>query len=447
MSFEKNLLDFIATNYRNSGHSIFSPSGSGMWLHCSGSLIPNLLAPDAAGLEAAEGTVAHSMGEEWLTSGERPDHRIGDQVEIREGDQVFEIEVDRSMLDYVSEYVDWCANLPGKHYVEQRVYFSRLTPIPKQGGTADHFVCEPGVLTITDLKYGKGVQVYAAIDHSDPRSLIERDGETVVNGNSQAMLYALGVVFKYDKIYDFQRIVIRIAQPRLDHFDVWETTKVELMRFARFVEKRAAEAWRLNAPRRPSESACRWCRVKQTCPAFVSLVDSIADDCFSDLDGELQVDRVNSVVRSLDSGTFDPILPVPLDLSTNHLAKVLPFRSIIETWFAAVEHELEGRALAGEKVISHKLVEARTNRVFKSERQAIERLCEAGFSEFELYSLKFISPAQAEELLRTIGMKKKEAVEFLSTVVVKPPGKATLVSESDPRPEYVDVADEVFEDL
>lgn len=447
MSFEKNLLDLLAKHYRDAAHSVFSPSGSAMWLHCSGSLIPNLLAPDSAGPEAAEGTVAHSMAEEWLTTGERPDHRVGDVVEIREGDQVFEIEVTHSMLDHVQEYVDWCENLPGVHYVEQKVYFSRLTPIPKQGGTADHFACEPGVLTITDLKFGEGVPVYAALDHDDPRSLIEQDGQIVVNGNSQAMLYALGVVFKWHWLFNFKRIVIRIAQPRRDHFDVWETTYAELMRFARFAKKRAAAAWRLDAPRRPSESACRWCRVKQTCPAFVSLAHSIADECFDDLDGELQVERVNAVVKAIDDDTFDPIMPVPLDLSTEQLAKVLPFRSIIETWFSAVEHELEGRALSGEKVAAHKLVEARSNRVFTAEREAIERLVEAGLSEFELYSLKFISPAQAEELLRKTGMKKKEAVEFLSTVVRKPPGKPTLVSVSDPRPEYADPADEVFDDL
>lgn len=447
MSFEKHLLDFIATNYRNAGHSIFSPSGSSMWLHCSGSLIPNLLAPDEAGIEAAEGTAAHSVAEEWLTTGERPDHRIGEVVQVREGSQIFDIEVDDSMIDYVQEYVDWCINLPGNHYVEQRVYFSRLTPIPKQGGTADHFACQPGVLTITDLKYGKGVQVYAAKDRDDPRSIIKKDGDIVVNGNSQAMLYALGVIYKRDWLYDFDKVVIRIAQPRLDHFDVWETSKKELLRFARYVKQRAAAAWRLNAPRRPSESACRWCKVKQTCPAFVSLVDQVADDCFADLDGELQSERIAGVVKAIDDGTFDPIMPVPVDLSTEQLAKVLPFRSIIETWFAAVEHELEGRALAGEKVVGHKLVEARTNRVFTDERDAIRRLEEVGLSEFELYKLSFISPAQAEELLRKTGMKKKEAVEFLSTVVRKPKGKATLVPESDPRPEYENPADEVFDDI
>ncbi len=89
------------------GHSVFAPSSSAMWLTCSGSLLANLAAKDSAGFEAAEGTVAHSAGEDWLKTEERPDHLVGDIVEVDEGDEVFHIEITTEMLDYVQQYVDW----------------------------------------------------------------------------------------------------------------------------------------------------------------------------------------------------------------------------------------------------------------------------------------------------------------------------------------------------
>ena len=72
-----------------------------MWLTCSGSLLANLAAEDSAGFEAAEGTVAHSVGEEWLKTEERPIHRIGEIVPVQEGEETFNIEITTEMLDYV----------------------------------------------------------------------------------------------------------------------------------------------------------------------------------------------------------------------------------------------------------------------------------------------------------------------------------------------------------
>src|SRR5690606_41457861 len=70
---------------------------------CRGSLIPNLLAPDIASFEAAEGTVAHSVHEEWLKTGEKPVHMLGRVERVQEGNQVFEIEIDREMLNNVGD--------------------------------------------------------------------------------------------------------------------------------------------------------------------------------------------------------------------------------------------------------------------------------------------------------------------------------------------------------
>jgi len=232
-------LSRMAEAYNASGHSIFGPSSSAMWLYCSGSLIANLLEPGGGSYEAAEGTVAHGIAEEWLKSGKRPRHRVGTVERVTEKDQNgkevhYDVLITWTMLDHVQEYVDWCQMLPGDHFTETRVYFSEYMPIPNQGGTADHAACEPGLLTVTDFKYGKGVEV------------------TVVE-NTQGMLYALGFFLKYDHLYHFERIVIRICQPRMYNWGEWEISRAQLLAFAEFVRQRAKAAWQVNAPRRPSE--------------------------------------------------------------------------------------------------------------------------------------------------------------------------------------------------
>lgn len=437
-------LDALAKPYLDGDHSVFSPSASKMWLLCSGSLIPNMLAQDTAGYEAVEGTVAHSVAEDWLKSGERPDDRIGEVVTVTEHGQKFEVEITKAMLDYLQDYVDGCRFMPGDTAVESRVYFDDLTPLPRQGGTADHIAMQEGVLTLSDLKYGQGVPVYAADNLDDHRTLI--DGE--LNGNPQLLLYGYGAFRAWDWLYDFQRIVLRIYQPRRDNISVWETTREELIKFSEWVKERASAAWQHDAPRKPGDETCRFCKVKNTCPAFLDLFHSIASECFDDLDEPIPVKQMASTMSKLDRGEISAKFIKPIELSSEQLAKLLPFRSAIEGWFSAVERELEKRAIEGETVAGHKLVEARTQRAFRYPEEVIEHLRGAGISWVELYKLSFISPAQAEELLRVVGFKKTEAVKFLDPVVFKAPGKPTLVPLSDKRPVYTNRADEgVFDDL
>lgn len=426
--FEQLLLEFIAKHYREAAHSIFSPSGSHMWMTCPGALIPNLLAMDEAGFEAAEGTVAHECGEQWLKTGVRPSHRVGEIVRVVEGRKVFNIEITSEMLSHVEDYVMWCQFMPGTHFVEQKVFFSQYTPIPQQGGTADFFACQRHKLNITDLKFGQGIQVYA-------------------EENSQALLYALGVFLKWDWLYDFQEIEIRIAQPRRDHMDTWEIDRRTLLAFGKKVRLAARDAWRLNAPLRPSGKACQFCKVKANCPAFAKIAEDLSNEAFADITDQIGHDPAVEIVETVEADLFSPNLILPALLSTDDLAKVLPFRGPFEKWFAEIETQLEQRALEGQNVRGHKLVESRSNRVFKSFAVALDKMAEAGVPREKMYSQKEKSPAQAEELLHETGMKKSDAVKFLSGVVKKPPGKPVLVPLSDKRPAYQHPDDGVFDDL
>lgn len=413
-----------------SSHSIFAPSASAMWLTCAGSLIPNVLAKDSAGEDAAEGTVAHALGEQWLLDGKKPSSLLGTWEWVAEGERVFEIQRTHEMFDYVEMYVDWCADLPGDHYVETRVDFSSLTPIPNQGGTADHAACTPGRLVITDLKYGKS-----------PENIV------YAKNNTQAMLYALGFLFKTDWFYDFREIVIRIAQPRLDHFDEWVVSRDELMMFAGFVKERAARAWSLNAPRTPSPYGCKWCKVKATCLAYAKLQEDLLEGVFESVAREVMPAEMGDFEQRLERDDVFASKASPNDLDTASLTTLLGYRPMAEKWWKAVEAEVVRRALDGNIDPRRKFVASRSNRVFMDAGKAKQQLLDAGLPREKIVSEKLVSPSQAEKLLREYGFGKPKIAELLQGLVLKPPGKPVLVPVEDRRPALVDISEDVFRDL
>lgn len=475
-------LDLDGLFKANGGHSIFAPSGSYMWLLCSGSLIPNLMAQDDAGIDAAYGTVGHEVGEEWLLRIDdqrdglanipvelidecRPSYLVGRIVQVKQRSDTFDILIDDDMLAYVRQYIVWCAQLPGSHYIETRNDFSELTPLPKQGGTADHAACDWQVLTITDLKMGKGEQVFAAMDLSDPRALIFDAGlEGDLNGNPQALIYAAAFFLKWDWLYDFQRIVIRIAQPRIDHFQTWETTREELLKFMEHVKIRSAAAWVKDAPRTPSKKGCRWCKVKGSCAARAAWMKELrlseSDDVFDPvvidddgvIEGQFTVKTYDSkamaaVNTDLVENGFDPDAPNPGELSTAALAKLLPHRKLIEDWFKQVDAELLKRSI-NEHVPGYKRVTGREgNRIWIDEKVAAEELEFVGISGTARYNITLLSPAQATEYLRTkYRLTSEVAAGLIAHLVTRSAGKPTLVPLTDKREAIPDVGS-VFDDV
>ena len=427
-----NGIDLDAVIAKQGDHSIFAPSASAMWLTCPGSLIPNVLADDHAGFEAAQGTVAHGVAETWLRSGERPDYLVGTSEIVEEGDQSFEIFIDLEMLNYVEQYVDWCLYVEGDQHVEVRVDFSQLTPIPKQKGTADHIACQKGLLTITDLKYGTGVQVFA-------------------EGNTQAQIYALGAFFEWDHKYHFERIVIRIAQPRLDHFDVWEISREDLLEFAEYVRERAALAWQTNAPRHPSEKGCQWCKVRSSCGALAALTHELVEGIFDNLDQDIPHSEIEYLKeRLMDAERPFGISPQdPHTLDTEHLAKLYPYRKLIENFLKSVEDELERRAEQGEYIPGYKLVEGRTNRKFNAEEAKMVDTLELmfGLDRVDLYEEVFTTPSKLEGTLKKKGYKAAQLAALMPALVYKPAGKPVLAPLSDKRPALSKLVEDTFDNL
>lgn len=422
-------IDLDAVKATLGSHSVFAPSASAMWLHCSGSLIANLLAPDDAGEDAAYGTVGHSVGEQWLREGVKPSHRLGEVVTVQEANTSYDITIDHSMLDYVESYVNWCAPLPGTHYVEQRVTFSHLTPLEDQGGTADHTACTYQRMVITDLKMGIGDKVYA-------------------QDNTQAQLYALGFFYEWDWFYDFQTILIRIAQPRIGHFDEWEITREQLLAFAEYVKERAALAWASDAPRNPSPKACRWCRVATTCTARLLQLLALARGDLSRLERDITQEDMQELKDSLNRGDFALELADPKRLTTDELSMLYQYIDTAKAWWEKLNGEIYRRAMAGQVISSVKLVKGRGGRRKWLNTKVAARVLRAyGLTQDAITELK--SPAQVEELLRAHGYARSALPKLLNGLHKQDEPGLRLVSAVDKAPEAVpgSIYDNAFDDL
>lgn len=427
----KSFLVQLMEEFGFGGHSIYAPSGSAMWLFCPGSLIANLLEEDDGSYEAAEGTVAHELAEQWLKTGVRPDHRLGETVIIRELQSEYHVVIDEVMMDYVEEYVISCQWLEGDTFVEQRVYFTQLMPwanqdeldldpdaekmpfVP-QGGTADFVCCSPGVMRIRDFKYGKGIWVFA-------------------KNNPQGMLYALGFFYEWDWKYDFQEIEIGIGQPRLHNWETWTITRQELLDFAEYVRARAALAWQINAPRRVSAKGCQWCKAKPTCTAFVSAMQNLAYAEFDLLDMELEEADMTMMKEWLRE-QYKLKTATSARLTEDEMSRILNYRKPMEDWFASIHEQLEKKAKGGEDVPGMKLVNGRSSRSWRSESSTAEHLRFIGLEDKDIYETKMRSPNQIEETLRKEAKMDRKSIEAaLRGHDYKAPGKPTLVQDGDPR--------------
>ena len=390
-------------------HSRFSPSAGDRDTLCPPSFFLNENAPDEQTYDSAHGSAAHHVG--YLCGANNHDASfyagcivaVTDKGECRfvhenapKLPNEYAFEVDDEMDTNVQAYVDWCRELPGDHFWEVRVEHTPWCPpedehgfpLGPQFGTSDHIACEPGVLTVTDLKYGQGVRVFA-------------------KWNKQATKYALGAWLKYNWIYDFRKVVIRIAQPRLDHYDVWETTIDELLWFGEEIKRELGEVFNPDAQFNPGEKQCKFCKVNGRCRPFRDYVHSTRGTGFED---ETKMKFVD--VELLDNDELEQAW------------RMIPMMKLrIEAISKAVARAMRH----GEEFFGLKVVEAVTHRRWKDEAEVRAMLRSLGVPREKIVKEKVISPNQAEKILpKELHVKIKDLWE-------KPPGGPAVVDVGDKR--------------
>ncbi len=388
-------------------HATLSASGAKRWMSC----------PPSARLEerlrgifgekstpfAEEGTKAHSLAELKLL---REKGRLSEDDGIND----FNYDLRRKALGDIpkemDEATDYYAEIIIEKFLtarqscpdaqlklEQRLDFSRW--VPNGFGTGDAVIVSEELLEVCDLKYGKGVPVFA-------------------ENNPQARCYGLGALHCYGVLYGFKHVRNTIIQPRLDSVTEEMLTTDELLQWAETELKPAAElAWKGKGEFNPGDH-CKFCAARAICYARATKAMTIFKHGF-ETPGVIPDDAIPEMLAVADTAI---------------------------DWIKDLQAYALSQALRGQEWPGYKLVRGkRPPRKWVDEEEAKHQLIRAGY-EPEVYTeTKFKSPSNIEKL---VGKQAFEAI--FATLVTQGDGALTLVPESDKRTEFTS-AEADFSDI
>lgn len=385
-------------NHSERAHALLSPSSSHRWMNCTPSARLEENIPSTGSAASEEGTVAHELAEhairKYLAGEYTP---LLDELpvpdEIR-NNKYYSSEMEHYVTDYVCYVCDIYELEEGATMSIERK-FDITAYVPECFGSCDCDIVGNTVLNIIDLKYGKGVQVDA-------------------NGNSQLMMYAIGVLNSLEPHHraKIEKVRMHIAQVRLGNYSVFEMSAQDLTHWAIHVLRPTAEKAFAGQGETKVGAHCKFCKFKAQCRAQR---DALVNEF--ETHGETKA------------------------LSLEEIGDILNKADMFSDWLASVKQFAMSEALSGKHVNGWKLVEGRSARVIKDEAEALKRLTEAGFDREALINTKIKGIGDLE---RTVG--KKPLTVLLDGIIIKPHGAPTLAPESDKR-EPIQPTLDMFEEL
>ena len=359
-------------------HAMLSLSSSARWLACPPSALKNEELPDTTSEYAELGTEAHSLCEYQVRKS------VGEKVRspVRKLPR-YDAEMQRcadEYLQFVTEQIgDIRKSCPDPTIlVEQRLDLSEY--IPESFGTADCIIAGDGTAVVIDYKHGAGVEVSA--DH-----------------NTQLMCYGLGMCLLFGDIYDIDTVRMCIFQPRKNNVGIFEMPREELFRWAEEVLRPAAELAFKGEGEFKAGPHCQFCKIRSTCRKRAEY--------------------------NLELARYD--FAMPDTLGDEEIGAILGKASELALWVADVHYYALQEALKGKKWSGYKLVAGRSQRKYTDEEAVAEAVTKAGYDPYEKKVLGITA--------MTSLLGKSRFSELLDGYIEKPPGKPTLVPESDKRPE------------
>jgi hypothetical protein len=382
----------VLQNHSRRSHALLSASGAGRWLNCTPSAkLEDEYGEKKSSVYAQEGTLAHELSELYIMRDALLD--ISEQDFDQRLEEIMANELfNEEMLDVVPTYTDYCtaqlaeaktANPLAIMEIEQKLDLTDF--IPESFGTADCVIINDNLMEVIDLKYGKGVPVYA-------------------EWNKQLMLYGLGALQKYDTMYDISEVRLTIVQPRLNNISSWQISAEELRKWAEEELKPKAQLAFNGEGELNAGDWCRFCAVRNQCRKLYEQQLEIAQHEFAE----------------------------PALLTDDEIADIVRRTPKLVEWANSIAEYAQKKAIEENKQWPGlKLVEGISRRKWVGEDQASNAIfarCPE-LSEDEIFNMKLKSITDIEKLVGKVRFK-----ELLSDVVIKPQGKPTLVPLEDKRP-------------
>ncbi|KAA7170224.1 DUF2800 domain-containing protein, partial [Salmonella enterica subsp. enterica serovar Montevideo] len=403
------------------------------WLGCPASLICEYDIPNTSGAAAVNGTCMHLLAETVLNRVIKGENVRADTYKgvyaLNEGKGPIKalvkpekgaVLITDDFVSQVNKYVDYCRPIIDAAQlveVESRVNLTRIL--------------HPGVeLNGNPLQTFGTADMVAVLADGDAHMLIVGDLKTgrhkvLAKENKQMMLYALGLLRVYKRLYDITAVRLVIFQPYAGGADEWDTTPEALEQFGKFAQGRALKAidafqrgkkgLKL-ADFRPGNDACQWCRFAEKCNAKRKVASREIESDLSDDSTEMSLDQLKA--------EYDK-----LPLMRQHIADI--------------EKAMYAALMRGEPVAGLKLVEGRPGNRIWSDEEAVNRFRANHHNGYLLDKIVPVNPTEAEKI---IGKEDPELWAELSKLVTRKPSQPSIATADDKRPAWTPATDSDLED-
>lgn len=388
----------------------FGPSASHSWLHCPYSAFARNAVPDKSSVYAETGQLAHELCEiklklyfNKITSTE-----FQEQLNRIQADPRYTTD----MLSNSETYLQTVKELSLEHYTTEPIaYIEQLVKYEDicgdDGfGTSDCILLGGDTLTVIDYKNGQGVTVSA-------------------KNNPQMRLYAYGALHSVlvPGLYDIKKIVMCIVQPNINMISTDVISKDELL------------SW-IDATVKPAvakiQSGCKdrvpghWCK-DAFCPNYAYC--AVWREKFAAVYADYETEYID---KDFDTLTTDELGDL--------YAKVME----VSAWIKALGIKIQSLLTDKTPVKGWKLVAGRgSGRKFTDVDKAYEELSKATKIDKEMFY--FRAPLGITAAGKLVGPKLFDKI--CGPYLVDPPGKPTVVPESDPRKAIDTSAAAAFADM